>query len=68
VQQLTHLGSLGMLRLAQVCTATSSGRLVIAQFFSPVCSGSKAEMEFGGGGIKRPVMRVLPPFSAAFAL
>lgn len=34
-------------RPAQAYTATSSGYIVTAQFYPLVCSGSKAEMDFG---------------------
>ena len=42
--------SLGMLRVAQaaqVCTATSSGSLSHYSVLNLVCSGSKAEIDFG---------------------
>jgi hypothetical protein len=51
-QQVSQIrASLGMLRAAQaapVCTATSSGSLGHCSVLNLVCSGSKAEIEFGG--------------------
>jgi hypothetical protein len=40
-------------QLAQACTATSSDYFVIAQFKTLVCSGSKAEMDFGEVSLTR---------------
>jgi hypothetical protein len=52
--------SLGMLRLvqaAQDCTATSSGSLSHCSVLNLVCSGSKAEIEFGEASFPLRVYR-----------
>jgi hypothetical protein len=54
---------LGMLRLAQAaqaaqdCTATSSGSLSHCSVLNLVCSGSKAEIEFGEASFPLRVYR-----------
>ncbi|KAF2470801.1 uncharacterized protein BDR25DRAFT_355285 [Lindgomyces ingoldianus] len=46
-------------RIAQACTATSSGYLVIALFQILVRSGSRAEMDFGEVSFPLRVYRIL---------